>query len=180
MRLFILVAGAILTLTSRLPREDRAPPGGEPRVLRGSNAIVSAIAFSSDGIWLAAASHDRAVRVWDARTYRLVKTLAGHRGEVYDVAFSPDGTRMASVSYEGQLIVWSWPAGRIVRSIALPTWATSVAFSPDGARLAVPLQNNELRIYDVRTAALDTVFTVNTNAVASRRMGVTSHGEESA
>ncbi len=161
-----VVSIVLLVMASSQVSELEESRPAVPHVLRGSKSTVAAIAISSDGAWLAAASHDHMVRIWDVQTFRLAKTFNGHRDEVYNVAFSPDGKLVASASYDGQLILWNFSTGRILRSIALPTWAASLAFSPDGRRLAVPLQGSELRILNVQTGMSDTTFTASTNSVA--------------
>jgi len=49
---------------------------GKPlRLLSGHTGTVFAIAYSSDGRWIASASRDRTVRLWEARTGTLKATL---------------------------------------------------------------------------------------------------------
>ena len=79
----------------------------EPVVLRRHASAVWAVAFSSDGHWLASGSGDQAVRLWDMhnRTAEPV-VLRGHEREVSAVAFSSDGRWLASGSRDQTVRLW--------------------------------------------------------------------------
>lgn len=56
------------------------------------------VAFSADGKQLAVACEDSAVRLYDAQSWELLKTISIHNGPVSEVAFSQDGKRIATAS----------------------------------------------------------------------------------
>jgi WD40 repeat protein len=56
------------------------------------------LAYSPDGLLLAGPYEGNRVGLWEAESYRLVGTLAGHEGTVLSVAFSADGRRLASAA----------------------------------------------------------------------------------
>jgi WD40 repeat protein len=68
--------------------------------------VVSAVAFSPDGRFVATASDDETARVWETATGKEVYTLSGHEGPVRCVAFSPDGKRLATGSDDGTARLW--------------------------------------------------------------------------
>ncbi len=60
-------------------------------------AVVSSVAMSRDGRWMAAAGDDHIVRVYDTQRLAQVQRLAEHRDWVRGVAFSPAGDRLVTV-----------------------------------------------------------------------------------
>ncbi len=79
----------------------------EPKV--SVAAAISAVAFSPDGQWLAAARH-RDVLLIDAATGKIVQTLTGAENPINAVAFSPDIHSVAAAegmpSIVGHVRVW--------------------------------------------------------------------------
>ena len=74
-----------------LPEET--PPH---RALAGHDAAVSSVCYSSDGGLIASAGNDNVVKIWDAPSGKLIKTLRGHGGRVRSCQFSPDGQFLLS------------------------------------------------------------------------------------
>ncbi|WP_161977709.1 WD40 repeat domain-containing protein [Dictyobacter kobayashii] len=68
---------------------------------------MQASSWSPDGKFIASASADTTVRVWDATTGRTIAVYRGHTDIVYGVNWSPDGTRVASASNDGTIKLWS-------------------------------------------------------------------------
>ena len=62
------------------------------------NTYCYSVAFSTDSKQVAVACEDSAVRLYDAQSGELVKTMTIHNGPVGEIAFSPDGKRIATAS----------------------------------------------------------------------------------
>lgn len=101
------------------------------------NAVRS-LSFSPDGRYLASASADRTVKLWDVTAGQEYMTLHGHTDLVNSTAFSPDGTLLATASDDQTVRLCEVQTGRLVT--VLKPWSSSVVcltFSPDGSKLAI-------------------------------------------
>jgi WD40 repeat protein len=116
------------------------------RVFQGLGSPVACFAFSPDGQRLAAAGHDKTIKVWEVADGRELATLKGHTGDwVVELAFAPGGKLLASAGARANQVqggamadevrIWDIAQAKLVR--AIPDAGHSVAFSPDGTRLAV-------------------------------------------
>jgi WD40 repeat protein len=64
------------------------------------------LAFHPSGRYLAAASNDTTVTLYETETWKVAKTFAWDVGRLRSVAFSPDGCRAAAGSDKGRVVVW--------------------------------------------------------------------------
>jgi WD40 repeat protein len=129
---------------------DLQDPSTKPVPLR-PHPLADRIDISSDGRWVATASwHNALVKVWDARSGDLVRTLQmPGRAEV---TFSPDGRWLATSTSEYQLWeVGSWlPKGPAVPGHPIFNW-NFTAFSPDSRLLARILGRNKIQLLETST-----------------------------
>ncbi|MBI3405939.1 MAG: protein kinase [Acidobacteria bacterium] len=113
---------------------------------------VYALAFHPDGRWLASASEDRSIRIWERGALKEKLRLQCHS---YALAFSPDGKLLASGSSSKGLRVWVIPSGRELHNLEGHTkHVRSVVFSPDGSRLVSTSQDATVRVWDVSSGKL--------------------------
>jgi WD40 repeat protein len=152
-------------------------PGPTPRLrLPGYWEAVKAVAVSPDGTRIAGGSGDlrffdgrrRAgdpvltpgkVRLWDARTGRLLLSLGGPAEQVRAVAFSPDGRGVVSggggADGAGVVRLWDAQTGASVWAQADPRGvAFAVAVAPDGRMLASASTDGSIQLRDVTTGAV--------------------------
>ena len=74
----------------------------------GSDRGLWSVQFSPDGTMLATAGDDGIVRVWDARTGRLLTSMTEPDGySTYDAEFNATGTELVSASSDGSARIWS-------------------------------------------------------------------------
>ena len=74
--------------------------------IKGHQSDVIDIAFSPDGKYLASASYDNLVNVWDVEMKQTVATLRGHQSLVKGVAWDPIGKFLATQGDDKSVIIW--------------------------------------------------------------------------
>jgi WD40 repeat protein len=91
------------------PTPTPLPPMGTLfRLYQGHADTVRAVAWSpSNGSYIASASDDNTVHVWDDRTGNNLKVYTGHRDNVDAISWSPDGTFIASASRDRTVQIWA-------------------------------------------------------------------------
>ena len=124
------------------------------RVLQGHVDVINALCLSRDGRYLASASHDKTVIIWDVRQGRALHRLEGHNDWVLSVSFSPDGSMLASSGADADKTVKFWNVQQGTLSGEL-SWQhsdaiTAVAFSPSG-RLFASASFGVVKLWDTST-----------------------------
>lgn len=111
---------------------DNQPVREELGQLRGT---VRALAFTSDGRWLAAAGEDKEIRLFDLadprpRSFRLAPR---HDEEVSALAAWPDSPILASGSFDSTIRLWKLDEQSLLGTLAAsPASGTWVAFTTGG------------------------------------------------
>jgi WD40 repeat protein len=126
--------------------------------LRWPHGPLREVIFSPDGKSLATASFfERAVRLWDVRSGKLLRSFAGHRQGTNSIAFSPDGSLLATGGSDGLLRLWTVATGELKTTIdGQSIGLLSVAFLPDGQSLAAAgYGDNDIRIWKVSQVGHD-------------------------
>jgi WD40 repeat protein len=92
------------------------------------------------------------VRVYDAKSFVLAKTLTGHSRFVFALAWAADGKKVASASLDKTARLWDLASG----TASVLTDETQgalhvVAFSPDGRQVATAGEDEHVRVWDAST-----------------------------
>ncbi len=119
------------------------------------SAKIMNMAAEPSGKLLATASFDKTVKIWEADTGKLVRTIrppvgAGNEGTLSSVAFSADGKSLATGGNTGNswdksysVYIFDVQSGEMTHHIRnLPQYIYGLAYSPDGSSLAVAFNNS--------------------------------------
>ncbi len=118
-------------------------PASESGRFEGHKHLVTNLAFSPDGRFIASACLDGFARLFDVATGRLLKVSGdgrpstGSRDNRRPLAFTPDGARLATSTGDGTLAIWNVATGERVASLPADAIGYArVVFSPDSRWLA--------------------------------------------
>jgi WD40 repeat protein len=151
--IFLRYAAFLLVLTLAWCCSAQAPATNRlaSAFVRQPNHTTRAysVAFSPDGKILASASWDGTIKLWETKSWRELRTLAGHGWGVYKAVFSPDGKQLASASRDATIKIWDVATGANTRTLIADSLAVkSVAWSPDGRLLASSGNDGVVKLWD--------------------------------
>ncbi len=110
---------------------------------------VTAVAYSPDGVHVAAGSGNGTASVWITATGGVAVKLEGHTGGIYSVAYSPDGARIVTGSADGTVQIWESASGNAVAVLkGHEASVRSVAYSPDGSTIVSAGVDGTVRVWD--------------------------------
>jgi WD40 repeat protein/serine/threonine protein kinase len=129
--------------------------GEELASLAGHEVHVNALTFSPDGKWLATASADLTVKLWDTATWRPIATLEHKEAiGINSVSFAPDSNLLAAGAGDHTITLWKhdgnrWQEHKRLLGHTDAVWP--VAFHPDGKLLASGAADKTVKLWDVET-----------------------------
>lgn len=140
-------------------------------VLRGHTNIITSLAFTPDGKFLASCSGDHTVRMWPVEALYSANTPANsaitlsnstviytwptEMEDVWAIAISPNGQRLAGVNRDGK--AWTWQIDETLSDKPIHVLRerdvhhATLAFSADSTMLAVGAESRAIWLFDVQT-----------------------------
>jgi len=138
-----------LLLRSRFDPRLELPPWLRSLGDHTGTGRVHAVAVSPDGRTIVSGSSDRTLKVWDAASGHLLRSLEGHTGAVNAVALSPDGRTIVSGSWDHTIRAWNLTSGESCVLFWNDAAIHSLALSGDGQLLACGDRTGRVWIFDV-------------------------------
>lgn len=110
----------------------------------------AALALSSDARWIATGSDQKTAQLWDAKTGKREKVLAGNVAEITALAFSPDSRLLATGDAKGHVKLWDVATGEVVSKLEGHTRKISaIVFLSDGSRVLTASLDKTVSQWDV-------------------------------
>ncbi|MDF1752010.1 MAG: TIR domain-containing protein [Verrucomicrobiales bacterium] len=134
---------------------------GKQRIAIGEHeSYVRSVSYNRSGELLASGGWDDVVKIWTAKSGKLLKVLVGVSG-IDSLAFDSNGNKIAAGGFSN-FMVWDVRSGEAV--INIPTMVDGVGtnirgldFSPLGDAIATGHSDHTIKLYNLNTG--DTLFT---------------------
>ena len=114
----------------------------------GHQGIVNDVKFSPNAFYLASASFDKCIKIWNANTGAFLFNLRGHVGPVYQISWAPNSKMLLSRSKDSTLQCWNIQTKKAMHN--LPGHADeiyTVDWSPNGIKAASGSKDQRVRIW---------------------------------
>ncbi|GAC1461239.1 MAG: hypothetical protein PVSMB2_23050 [Ktedonobacteraceae bacterium] len=139
----------------------------------GHSSRVTTLAWSPNGKWLASASYDKTVQVWDASNGRPLLTYKEHRDRVNALAWSPDSIYLASASDDGTARVWHGFSGKPLVTyyghngpVNALTWSPMLSYGNTlSSQIASAGTDKTVHVWDASQGTHQYIFRNHTDAV---------------
>ncbi|GHO86834.1 serine/threonine-protein kinase [Dictyobacter formicarum] len=144
------------TPTGKRSARRTGPPQVFPQanmlyVCMGHATRITALAWSPDGKYLASASYDKTVQIWEAANGTHLLTYKKHTERVNGVCWSPDSQMVASASDDHKVCLWRPLTGKTEYVFAGHSGAVkAVAWSSDGLSLASAGQDAQVLVWQAQ------------------------------
>jgi WD40 repeat protein len=137
------------------------------RSFRGEhNGVITAVAFSSDGHYLASGGEDHQIKVWEYKTGREV--FSAQQNDITSLTFASQDKVLVSAGLKEPVRVWDLANGE--QRARLQTGSDGdicLACSPDGSEIIAGGMDGSIRCWNLRTTERVAEFSAHSDPVTS-------------
>lgn len=155
--MIVTTIAAALALSAQIQQAKPIAFMGKPsispiRTIADARAV--ALAAAPKGSIFAAALDSGVIRIYDAKSGKVVKELTDHPQPVYALAWSPDGRYFASGDESARIFVWDTTRWKIVRQYRQhQRGIQNLDFNNDGNIIVSTGKDDNIKIWDIGTIA---------------------------
>jgi WD40 repeat protein len=132
--------------------------GGEVKTYECHSAAVLAAAWLPGDDLVLTAGVDQSIRVLQAMSGQVVRSLDNHTAAVRDLAIRPDEhagpVMVASCGADRTVRFWQPTIGRLVRFARLPSPPSALVWTPSGSHVLAACEDGKLRAIDPESLAV--------------------------
>lgn len=120
----------------------------------GHTDQINCIAFSQDGKFIVSGGNDKISKIWDVRTTKEIRTLAGNDGRIVACQFDPTSNYVAILDYSGNIKVWDIRSGKVTSTFFCDVAIEYVDFCMNGKYVLFQDKESNLCLGDFLTGSI--------------------------
>lgn len=106
--------------------------------------------ISQDEKWVAAGC-GRFIKVWDAQSGDVLRTMDAHGAILTGLAMSRDGVYLISSDQDGKVRLWDSKTGQNIHTFSLNKLANTITFMPNNEQILVGFSHDSPKLVDLQT-----------------------------
>lgn len=115
---------------------------------------INDFSWSSNSQFIASASDDTTVKIFDVISGACLRTMRGHTNYVFCCSFNPQSSLIASAGFDETVRVWDFKTGLCVKCIpAHSDPITSISYNHDGNTMATSSYDGCIRVWDAASGS---------------------------
>ncbi|MGJ8685129.1 MAG: caspase family protein [Nonlabens sp.] len=126
----------------------------------GHTSDVNSSQYSSNGDYILTYSEDYTLKLWEAKSGKLIHDFKGHSDQVTCAQFSPDNKKIVSASYDKKVRVWDVKTGKLIHILDGHNELINFAeFSPDNQFIVTTSSfDHTARVWNSKTGLLHQII----------------------